>query len=823
MAGIEMRPEGNSARLGRALVFVVFVASCYPDSEHTLPGLSLADILRRLVAPLRRHPLIALVALALLAAGGVAFAWFERDRRTLVRGREALARQDFATAREEFEAYLGRHGDDIEVRLLAAQAARRGGDLNAAEEHLFTAHRGGDVSEASAFEWALLRAQNGDSAGIETYLHEQQHRDPATSALILEAAAQGALKRERTPLALDFLDRLLTLQPDHYQGRLLRGRLWHNLHRYENARTDLAKAVELRPDASEARLLYADGAYQLGFVAEAAEYFERVLRAHDDNTEAMFGLARCRVDEYRLDEASQLLGQLLAREPKNAAASAERDRIKRINRVAHPEGTVSDQVHVVCGACHKYPSPDIFPRSVWRPELRQAYDFLRESSLTAEYPPFEAVARYYEEHAPEDLALPDLAAPKAVGFRREGLTPPNQAPNPGVANVTAARLFDERRDDLIVCDMRFGKVQAYQPYLNPPAWRTLAEVPHPCHAEVVDLDGDGRKDLLVADLGDFAPTDARVGRVVWLRQKQDGTFESITLLENVGRVADVRAADFRGTGKLDLIVAVFGWRGTGEIIFLENHTTDWSKPKFVPHVIDSRHGTIHVPVADLNGDGKPDFVALISQEHETVVAFINEGNGKFRPEPLYTAPHPAWGSSGIELVDLDGDGKVDVLYTNGDSLQKPYILKPYHGVQWLENKGGLKFEPHTLAAMPGAMRAVAADFSGSGRKDIAVVSYLPADDFPQRERMQLPSVLLLKQTAPGKFERQVIETAACDHLTCCVANLDGRSALVAGNFTVNPARKLPEAITIWKSKGERLSRSDFGISGVRRLVAAFRF
>jgi tetratricopeptide (TPR) repeat protein len=765
----------------------------------TAPGFSLIATLNRLFGTVRRRPLALLAAVALLAACGVALAWYLRDQRSLSRGRDALAHQDFAEAREQFETYLTHHPNDNEVRLLAAQAARRAGDLAAAEDHLFTAQRTGDVSEASTLEWALLRAQRGDSTGIETYLHEQQARDPATSALVLEAAAQGALKKGRDPLALEFLDSLLTIQPDHYHGRLLRGRMWHDRGRYEEARPDLARAVELRPEAVEARVLFADTAYQLGHVGEAADNFVEALQRQCDNADALLGLARCRVDEYRLDDAERLLDDLLARDPKNTAANAERSRLARIDRVNHSGTPMSDQVHVVCGACHQYPSPGIFPRSAWRPELRQAYDFLRNSKLTIDYPPFEAVARYYEDGAPESLALPDFGSAGApLNFKREGFTPPNQPPHPGVANVTAARLFDPHHDDIIVCDMRFGRVSVYQSYTNPPQWHTLAELRNPCHAEVVDLDGDGRKDLLVADLGAFPPTDEHVGRVVWLRQKPDQTFESITLLEGVGRVADVRAADFRGTGKLDLVVGVFGWRATGEILFLENQTTDWSKPKFVPHVVDERHGTIHVPVADLNGDGKPDFVALISQEHETIVAFINEGGGKFRPEPLYTAPHPAWGSSGIELVDLNGDGKLDVLYTNGDSLQPPYILKPYHGVRWLENKGGLKFEPHELAAMPGAMRAVAADFFGTGRKDIAIVSYLPAEHYPQREKLPLASIMLMRQTAPGRFERHVIETGECDHLTCCITEFDGRPALVTGNFAINPLRDLPEAITIWR-------------------------
>src|SRR5262249_56104040 len=119
------------------------------------------------------------------------------------------------------------------------------------------------------------------------------------------------------------------------------------------------------------------------------------------------------------------------------------------------------------------------------------------------------------------------------------------------------------------------------------------------------------------------------------------------------------------------IVAVFGWRNVGEIVLLENHTTDWNQPDFRPRTLDERHGTIHVPVADLNGDGWPDFVALISQEHEEVVAFLNQKDGTFQKETIWKAPHPAYGSSGIQLVDLDGDGKVDALYSTRDVLQLP--------------------------------------------------------------------------------------------------------------------------------------------------------
>jgi hypothetical protein len=292
--------------------------------------------------------------------------------------------------------------------------------------------------------------------------------------------------------------------------------------------------------------------------------------------------------------------------------------------------------------------------------------------------------------------------------------------------------------------------------------------------------------------------------VVWLRGDAGGNFTAIPLLEGVGRVADVQAADFQGNGKLDLVVAVFGWRRTGEILYLENRTTDWTHPVFVPHVLDDRTGAIHVPVADLNGDGKPDFVALISQEHETVVAFLNEGNGQFRQETIYTAPHPAYGSSGIQLVDLDGDGRLDVLYTNGDVFDEG-ILKPYHGIHWLRNRGAFPFEDQLLTSMYGVHRAVAADFQGKGRLDIVAVSLLPASLFPMRREMDLDAVVYLEQTSPGKFVRHSLETISCDHATCVAGAWDGDGKIhfATGNFCLSDKDRIDTMVTLWKNRGKR--------------------
>jgi hypothetical protein len=470
-----------------------------------------------------------------------------------------------------------------------------------------------------------------------------------------------------------------------------------------------------------------------------------------------------------------------------------------------PEQSVASptQIQDYCSKCHAYPPADTFPRSAWKEEVEKAYKIIAMSNLSAKPPPRDQVLKYYEERAPLELPLPVIqraTSPLPLRFQLTAYPVLPQAPDPYVSNVNLVHLFDERRLDVLACDMRAGLVLALSPYAPSPAWQVLGRVPNPAHAEVVDLDGDGIKDILVANLGSMEPADHYDGSVVWLRGGRDGKFTAVTLLQDVGRVADVQAADFRGVGKLDLVVAEFGLFQTGRVLYLENQTTDWSHPVFVPHVLDDRHGAIHVPVGDINGDGRPDFVALISQEHETIVAFLNEGNGHFRKETIFTGPHPAYGSSGIQLVDLNGDGRLDVLYTNGDTLDPPYLLKPYHGIQWLENTGRFPFVHHPITPMYGVHRAVAADFRGNGTLDIVAVSFLPEDHFPQRKARDLDAMIYLEQTAPGQFARHSLETVTCDHVTCVAGDIfgTGKIDLVTGNFATGPAE---HAITIRKNQG----------------------
>jgi FG-GAP-like repeat len=397
------------------------------------------------------------------------------------------------------------------------------------------------------------------------------------------------------------------------------------------------------------------------------------------------------------------------------------------------------------------------------------------------------VISYYESQAPRYLPSPEPwpePGHDPERFARHAFRAPVGVLNsPAVANVRF-QTSPDGTTEVIGVDMAAGLVFSADPLGKQDLLRTIGKVPNPCHTEAVDLDRDGRMDLIVANLGGVKPEDHTRGSVVWLRGLPGGGYDAITLASGLPRVADVQAVDVDGDGDLDLIVAAFGWRTSGGIFLLENRTTDYKHPVFVKREIDPRCGAIHVPVADLNGDGFPDFVAVFAQHYESVVAFLNDGKGNFRAETIDQAPHPAWGSSGIELVDLDGDGDLDVLVTNGDMLDD-FQVKPYHGIRWLENRGTFPFVPHVIANLPGAHRARAIDLNGDGHLGVVACAFVDfnAEGTSLKAVATYPSLVWLEQTSPGVFVRHTLERGG-RHVTLDVGDYDhdGDPDIVVGSF-----------------------------------------
>jgi hypothetical protein len=441
------------------------------------------------------------------------------------------------------------------------------------------------------------------------------------------------------------------------------------------------------------------------------------------------------------------------------------------------EATLTVQIREFCGACHALPSPESLPRASWGEEIPKAYARYKSSGRQDLIVPSQpAVTRYYSNRAVEWMVIADAPesreSPLPFRVERVDLPPDLQGAAVSFLGVEQTGAGQGSATRLLLCDMLNGAVRQFGWERGQAISLPLAQLQNPDHIVACDFDRDGLQDYLVAELGALMPTDELNGAVVLLRATgQPEGWELIRLHTGIGRVADAQMADLDADGDNDVVVAEFGFEKAGSLFWLETVSIENGRPVVVRHEIDPRHGAIHVPVTDIDADGDLDVIALISQEHETIVAFLNDGHGRFEKRTLFDAGTPSFGSSGMELADMDQDGDIDLLFTNGDTLDT-FQLKPFHAVNWLENRGDGQFQKHKIETLPGAVRAVAVDLDEDGLKDIVAVAFCP----PMLRHMvrpnRLDTLVWLRQTAPGQFERHALP----------LETPTGSMAVAAGDF-----------------------------------------
>jgi hypothetical protein len=363
---------------------------------------------------------------------------------------------------------------------------------------------------------------------------------------------------------------------------------------------------------------------------------------------------------------------------------------------------------------------------------------------------------------------------------------------PLVAHVTTVDLDGDGLMDIVACDVAANQVVWIRQ--SPPGGFTEtpvgAEVRAPAHAEPVDLDGDGDLDLVVASLGVMFPSNAKIGSVVVLENDGHGRFTNRVLIDQIARVSDVRAGDF--DGDLDLAVAQFVY-DDGETRWMEN-LGNW---RFKSTVLQNLSGPINVEVVDLDGDGDLDIASLVSQEWEEVYGFINDGRGRFEPMLIWGSTNPDFGSSWLTAVDFDKDGDVDFVYSNGDAFDyAPPSGRPWHGVQWLENSGRLKFTMHRIADFSGASSPQTVDLDNDGDLDVVVVSAYNAWDDRAAQ-----SLVWLENDGQMRFAMHGAANTPTHLITLAAGDLngDGRPDLVTGGMHISRPYDRMSRITLWRN------------------------
>jgi hypothetical protein len=193
-------------------------------------------------------------------------------------------------------------------------------------------------------------------------------------------------------------------------------------------------------------------------------------------------------------------------------------------------------------------------------------------------------------------------------------------------------------------------------------------------AAVTITAGPAPQGIAIADVnGDGKPdlvVQDLVSGVVVLLGKGDGTFGTPTSFPAGPAPVNVTAADLNGDGKTDLVV--MSALGTVNVLLGKGDGT-FGAP--APYTVGGQ-GTFSdtAVVADVNGDGKMDLVF----DNPTGNAFLllGNGDGTFQTVRTLNTGGPAWG---IAVGDLNGDGKPDLVTTNGNSVAINVMLATGNG------------------------------------------------------------------------------------------------------------------------------------------------
>ena len=279
-----------------------------------------------------RRPILVLVLLGLVGIAGWQ-GWVHYSTGSHLRqGRAALRRDDPEEARHQIESCLAVWPQDREANFLAARAARRCGDLDAARKYLKQADALGQALADLEVERALIKAQAGYPAEVEAALLKALEEGYGESAEIVSVLLPVYLAEYRIPEAEALAAKWVELRPDTVKAWAARADVLERLHNKKEAVAAFRRLVELAPDDRRARFNLARLLLESRQAPdEAAGHLERLTEAEPGDGATVILLAACREAQGRTEEAVALLDRVIAGPACDAKALHHRGRLE-LNR-----------------------------------------------------------------------------------------------------------------------------------------------------------------------------------------------------------------------------------------------------------------------------------------------------------------------------------------------------------------------------------------------------------------------------------------------------------------------------------------------------------